>query len=160
MLSKDMDKVKERKSFLEKNFDIENLMEINIQEYGCEYDEDGEYIDFIEYLYNDFIDTLIKDYNNYLVFVFNGNWLGQNGYRFVDCKEQCFSRSYDCSQYITGSNTNGKILQLKESSHDVPLGHKTLIIGLTDREYEKLEFADFETIENFAINWENKVKEI
>lgn len=143
------------RSFLERNFIVENLKDIDIQEYGYE-----ECEIFDEDMYFDFIDSLLKDYDHYLIFVFSGNWLAQNGYKFADSKKDCFYRSYECSQRITGSNTNGKVLQLRESSHDVPMGHKTLIIGLTEKEYEKLEYADFEKIENFAIDFDNKVKNI
>ena len=44
----------------------------------------------------------------------------------------------------------GKILKIREYSHDVPTGHDTIIIGLTDTEYEKLVYSNFESVIKFA----------
>lgn len=110
--------------------------------------------DFDEWLFKDYIKSLIKDYNHYLVCAYHSNWLGQTGYKIADEIEDCFYRGYACSQYVSGSSKGGKSLLITEYSHDVPMGHSTVIIGLTDKEFEKIDYEDrwgyFENIIDFA----------
>jgi hypothetical protein len=46
---------------------------------------------------------------------------------------------------------------LSEYSHDNPMGCSLLITSLTDREYDRLYNADFETVEKFAMKQLDKV---
>lgn len=126
-------------------------------DYYCEDNTNYEYCigsDFDELMFKDYINSIIKSYNHYLVCAYHSNWLGQTGYKIADEIEDCFSRSYDCSQYVSGSSKGGKSLLITEYSHDVPMGHSTVIIGLTDKEFEKIDYedrwGDFENIINFA----------
>lgn len=133
-------------SYISKLFDINELAKTNIQDIG--YDYDGEYYD--EANYDDFIDALLKDYDNYLVVGLGMNWRGGNGYKITNNKLDCFYRNYDCSQYVTGFSRGGKTLILREHHHDVPLGYGLIVIGITDREKDKLEYLDFEKIIEYA----------
>lgn len=112
---------------------------------------DNVYFDYIDRdEIEEFIDSLLKDYNNYLVVAYNSTWRGQTGYNIVDSKNECFYRDYDVTQNVIGSSVKGKILKIREYSHDVPMGHDTIIIGLTDSEYEKLVYSNFESVIKFA----------
>lgn len=112
---------------------------------------DNVYFDYIDRdEIEEFIDSLLANYNNYLVIAYNSTWRGQTGYNIVDSKNECFYRDYDVTQNIIGSSVKGKILKIREYSHDVPTGHDTIIIGLTDTEYEKLVYSDFDSVIKFA----------
>lgn len=102
------------------------------------------------YAVKDFLENCIKTYDNYLVFAFNCRWNSTSGYMFKQDIFDCVVRDYDCSQYVWAISKNNKAMLLKEFYHDKPYGHSTVIIGLTDKEYAKLENADFFEIKNFA----------
>ena len=105
-----------------------------------------------EYMYKDFISELIKPYNHYLVCAYHCRWDGASGYKIADSLEDALSRDYDYHQYFMGGSRGGKTILLSESSHDVPMGHRVVIIGLTNKEYEKLSYwdVDFKTVFDFA----------
>lgn len=109
-----------------------------------------EYVWYDDFVLKDFMNNIIKPYDNYLVCAYNSNWLGQTGYKFAHNVVDTIARSYDVHQYVSGSSKGGKCLRINEYSHDVPMGHSTIIIGLTDKEYDKLCNADYDTIINFA----------
>lgn len=109
-----------------------------------------ECCDFDEEIFEDFIDSLIKDSNHYLLVNYGGNWRGQTGYKFTNSKIECFLRDYDCSQYVMGGTTGNKVLSIRESHHDCPMGAEMLIIALTDSEFEKLECSSFDEIIEFG----------
>lgn len=112
---------------------------------------DNVYLDYTDTdEIDEFIDNLLANYNNYLVVAYNSTWRGQTGYNIVDSKNECFYRDYDVTQNVIGSSVKGKILKIREYSHDVPTGHDTIIIGLTDSEYEKLVYSNFESVIKFA----------
>ena len=158
---------------------VENIKKEKLNEF--DYDEDMNYVlldsntiyncddyvedyDGIEYSYTDEIeidDTFSylmdsKKYNKYLVVAFNCTWNGASGYSFKDNYIDCFVRDYDSTMYVTGSSKNGKYLRLRESHHDVPCGHNTIVIGLTDNEYNKLEGKDVDYIINYGKECLNK----
>ena len=108
-----------------------------------DYTDDLEYQSFI----NDLMDY--KKYNNYLVVAYNCTWNHASGFKFVKDYKDCFYRNYDVSQYVIGSSKGGKTLELKEYHHDVPMGHKVIIVGLTDSEYYDLEDKCFDDIDNY-----------
>ena len=108
-----------------------------------DYTDDLEYQSFI----NDLMDY--KKYNNYLVVAYNCTWNHASGFKFVKDYKDCFYRNYDVSQYVIGSSKGGKTLELKEYHHDVPMGHKVIIVGLTDSEYYDLEDKNFDDIDNY-----------
>lgn len=108
-----------------------------------DYTDDLEYQSFI----NDLMDY--KKYNNYLVVAYNCTWNHASGFKFVKDYKDCFYRNYDVSQYVIGSSKGGKSLELKEYHHDVPMGHKVIIVGLTDSEYYDLKDKNFDDIDNY-----------
>lgn len=116
---------------------------------ACEY-----YYDFFDEIsYKDFIHELVKNAEHYLVYLPHSTWRGSSGCGIVNSLEDAFYRGYDCSQYIQGVSKGNKALLLRESHHDVPMGHHALIIALTEKEYNSLENADFSKMQDFALKY-------
>ena len=109
-----------------------------------------EFLDTDEREIEDFIEDILKTYNQYLVVAFNSRWTGATGYKFITDKTSAFYRNYECSQYVVNGSAKGKTLLIKEYHHDVPMGHNTIIIGLTDNEYEKISEFCIEDIIKYA----------
>ena len=135
-----------------KGYNVKDLMKIDIQEVGKEYD-----YEFDEYYFLDFMEQFLKEYDHYLVVAYSSNWRGQTGYRFTDNIIDTVYRNYDVTQNIIGGTNSRKSLLIMEYHHDVPMGHETIIIGLTDKEYEKLDYSSFEDIIDFADTQKDKV---
>lgn len=130
----------------------------NSDEYVESYDGiDYDYTD--EYEIDDVLSCLmdVKKYNRFLVVAFNCTWSGASGYSIKDNYIDCFVRNYDSTMYVVGSSKSGKYLEVRESHHDVPCGHKTIIVGLTDKEYEKLENKDVDYVINYGKDCLNKI---
>lgn len=127
-----------------------------------------ENFDNIEYDYTDEIeieDTIMqlmnyKKYNHYLVVLSNGHWTGASGYKIFDNYMECFYRDYGVNMYVKGSSRSGKYLKLREYHHDAPMGHDSIIIGLTDREYEKLDNMNIDEIIDFGEKCLEKITEV
>ena len=115
---------------------------------------EAEYYDTDMFEIKSFVNELLKNYKHYLVVALHSRWNGASGYIVADNKIDCFYRDYDCSQYVLGGSKGGKYLYIKEYHHDVPMGHNTLIMGLTDRDYVKVDNMTIEDIIKFA---ENKI---
>ncbi len=109
-----------------------------------------EYTD--EYEIDDFISGLMnyKAYDHYLVVLFGAKWNGASGYKIFNSYKECFCRDYDVSMYYKGSSSKGKVLSLKEYHHDCPMGHTSVIVGLTENEYQKLLYKDIDDIIQFG----------
>lgn len=131
--------------------------------------DSGEYVenfDNVEYDYtdeieiDDYLTSLMncKQYNHYLVVLFNARWTNASGYKFFDNYTECFYRDYDNTMYVKGSSRSGKYLKLKEYHHDKPMGHDSIIIGLTDTEYEKLQDKNIDDIINYGYECLGKVE--
>lgn len=130
--------------------DAEELADRGEIEYN---DIDYEWADFDEIQYKDYIHELVKKANHYLVYLPNSTWNGASGCGIVDSLEDAFYRDYDCLQYVKGVSKGNKAVLLQEYHHDKPMGHHVIIIALTDKEYNKLEDADFKTLEDFALQY-------
>ena len=117
-----------------------------------------EYTDEVEIDY--FFHQLMnyKKYNHYLVVLFNSRWNGASAYKIFNNYMDCFYRDYDNTMYVKGSSRGGKYLKLREYHHDNPMGHDSIIIGLTDREYEKIDNMNIDQIIDFAKKSLLKVK--
>ena len=102
------------------------------------------------YAVREFLENCLKTYDNYLVFAFDCTWNGSNGYTFEQDILECVVRDYDVTQFIHSISKGNKAILLREFHHDKPYGHNTIIIGLTDKEYETLVNKDFSEIEKFA----------
>lgn len=105
-----------------------------------------------ECMYDDLISSLIKPYDHYLVCAYGCRWDGASGYKIADSLEDALCRDYDYHQYFNGGSRGGKSMMLCEYSHDVPMGHRVMVIGLTNKEYERLSYwdIDFKTVFDFA----------
>lgn len=111
--------------------------------YEYDYFDETEYVEYVGSLMD------VEKYNHYLVFAYNCRWNGASGYSIVDDYEDCFCRNYDTSMYYQDGSSSGKWMCIKEYSHDVPMGSDTYIIGLTDKEYERLNDCNFGKIQEF-----------
>lgn len=127
-----------------------------------------ENFDNIEYDYTDEVEieeTIMQlmnynKYNHYLVVLFNSTWNNASGYKFFDKYDECFYRDYDNSMYVIGSSRSGKYLELREYHHDKPMGHNSIIIGLTDTEFEKLDKKGIQEIIDFGTECLGKIDRI
>lgn len=135
-----------------KGYNVNDLREIDIQEVGNEYDYEFNEDEFL-----DFMEQFLKEYDHYLVVAYSSNWRGQTGYKFTDNIIDTVYRKYDVTQNIIGGTNSRKSLLIKEYHHDVPMGHETIIIGLTEKEYEKLDYSSFEDIIEFADTKRDKI---
>lgn len=99
-----------------------------------------------EYIFS----QLIRSAEHYLVFAANCRWDGSSGYLFANNMDEVVRRDYDCVIQPSWVSRGGKLLCCRESSHDVPQGGNTYVIALTDREYQRLLDASFETVETFV----------
>ena len=121
---------------------------------GCEFNED-------EFDY--FASQVIRPSDHYLVYAKGARWTGADGYKFADSFRDAVSRSYDCTQYITGVSKRGKALRISESHHDVPQGHTTYIVALTDQEYRRFSSlsgqAVFDILRKFCESFDYGDKE-
>lgn len=100
----------------------------------------------------------IRPSNHYLVFAYGVRWNGASGYKFANSLVNAIYRSYESSIYPVSASRNGKTLVCKEYSHDVPMGSRTVIIALTDTEYERLKNSDFNAIQRFTEDCVNRIK--
>ena len=135
-----------------KGYNVKDLMKIDIQEVG-----NYEGYEFSEDEFLDFMEQFLKEYDHYLVVAYSSNWRGQTGYKFTDNIIDTVYRKYDVTQNIIGGTNSRKSLLIKEYHHDVPMGHETIIIGLTEKEYEKLDYSSFEDIIEFADTKRDKI---
>jgi len=123
-------------------------IDINAIRWGeCFFDDD---------MLNEILQDCIGNYPHYLVFAENCTWDGRSGYRFFKDVTETLARSYEINFCIDYTNSKDVIIGI-ESSHDCPMGHYTYIIGLTEKQYEKLYYSNFEKISNFI---DQKVKKI
>ncbi len=97
------------------------------------------------------LSCFIKEAPHYLVFACNCRWDGTSGYKFVHDVGGLISRGYDVSIYPRTGSAGGKVLICTESSHDVPTGATTIMIALTENEYERLSGSCFMAVRDFAI---------
>ena len=98
----------------------------------------------------EFKEDIIKDADHYLCFARGCRWNGASGYKLAKSFEDALSRDYDISLTISRISKGKKALSLVESSHDVPTGSTTVIVALTEKEYNRLQNASFDSVEKFA----------
>ena len=91
-----------------------------------------------------------RTYPHYLVFASGCRWNGASGYKFCENLLDIVSRPYDICFYIDLSDTEEGKFKARESSHDVPMGSTTYVIGLSEKEYEELRESNFEAVEAFV----------
>ena len=148
----DLNKVNaENRIKAKEELDIEtNIVRLNMEDinefdlYNGVDDNSGELDTYI--LESLLIDHIGK-FPHYLVFAKGCKWNGASGYKFCTNIIDTVARNYDITLVL--DKTYDKGIKCIESSHDVPTGSPTYIIGLTEADYEKLEDADFSEIEKF-----------
>ena len=131
------------------DFDLEedDTESIVVADYDC-FDDFSE----VEYDYTDHImwkdlkNEIFKNkYDHYLEYTTCGNWQRQAGYRFRTLTN-ALEYSDECTMHYLSRSTSYKYFNFFRSSHDVPTGANHYYIGLTDREYNQLDNADFDTV--------------
>jgi len=103
------------------------------------------------------VENYLKNSDRYLVFARNCTWDGRSGYKFSNDIYDTVYRSYECFISPWERSKGKKTLVCKEYHHDVPMGHTSIIVALTDKEYEELSRSNFETIQRFAEEMEKAV---
>lgn len=109
--------------------------------YMCKTLDNIEFDFYDEDLVDDYIEDLMshKKYHHYLVALFSAKWNGASGVKIFNDYKECFYRDYECSMYVDKKSSHKKWVKLREYHHDKPLGHNSIIIGLTDNEYKKMK---------------------
>ena len=108
---------------------------------------DWDSCEFDEYDLEDIMEGYIGKYPHYLVFASGCKWNGASGYKLCDNILQTVYRNYEIS--LSFVEKGKRKTEFIESSHDVPTGSTTYIVGLTEKEYNKLVDAEFEEVERF-----------
>lgn len=125
------------------------LSEEEIEKYDLYDAVDNDSWEFNNNLLEDILITSIGKYPHYLVFASGCRWNGASGYKFCDKITDTIYRDYDITLELE-EKLEGRAIKCRESSHDVPMGNPTYIIGLSNKEYDRLEEASFEEVEKFA----------
>lgn len=124
--------------------DGQSIYEWNLEDYII-----WESADFDDLECQDLLESWVGRHHHYLVFASGCRWNGASGYTICDNVLDTIRRNYDVT-ICYRKHSEGRALICDESSHDVPTGSTTVIVGLTDDEYEKLEDAEFSEVEAFA----------
>lgn len=132
---------------------LDEALEMEEKKYIEYSDINYEWSDWDDLAYKDFIAQLVKNSNHYMVYLPHSTWRGATGCGFTDDLKDAFYRGYDCSQYVKAVTKGNKACLLRESHHDVPMGHYVVIIALTDKEYEHYNNSSFEECIKFAENY-------
>ena len=116
----------------------------------------AEYTD--TYFNDEEFDYVMKDIiklSSYGYLVINSccDWLHRTGYQTADTIKEAFERCYDVTQEIIAATSGGKMLKIRESSHDVPTGASTYVIALNKKERELVDKGNFD----FAYVYINKM---
>lgn len=104
---------------------------------------------------NDELEELLISYlgnhPHYLVFASGCRWNGASGYKFCENIIDTVARNYDVTldlqEYI-----DDRAIKCREASHDVPMGSTTIIVGISEEEYDDLSEKEFKDVEDFAMN--------
>ena len=118
------------------NMSLVDINNYKIPEEAIDYDSG----DFDECMLESLLDEIVGKYPHYLVIALGCKWNGAIGYKFCNNVIETVTRYYDISLSVEKEG-NGAILCL-ESSHDVPTGSTTYIVGLEEDEYEDLDVDD------------------
>ena len=112
---------------------LEQIKNADIPEEAIDWESGGFDREELNYILTDKIGRL----PHYLVIACSCRWNGASGYMFTDEITKTCERSYDISLDLVEEGKNA--IKCRESSHDVPMGGTTYIIGLTEEEFELLE---------------------
>jgi len=92
----------------------------------------------------------LAEAEHYLVFARGCRWNGASRYKFARDYNEVIERGYEFSLYPISHTEDYSVLVCKEHSHDVPMGSTTIIVALTDDDFEKLSGSSFESVQKFA----------
>lgn len=99
---------------------------------------------FIEDELEGILTDKIGKHPHYLVIACGCRWNGASGWMFTDSIVKTCERSYEISLDLQEEGVNA--IKCRESSHDVPTGSRTFIIGLSDVEYKILKNKDLDKL--------------
>lgn len=99
-------------------------------------------------------DVIKPSDHGYLVVNESCNWRNRTGYMVADSFRDALHRSYDVTQEFVAVSSGGKILKLRESSHDVPMGASEYIIALSKHERELADNLCYSFAHNIIDNFE------
>lgn len=95
---------------------------------------------------------MIGNYPYYLVYMCNCTWNHGSRYMFTKSILKTVARDYDISLCLEKEH-QGKAIVCIESSHDVPTGSRTIIIGISNKQHTELSNASEDYVEKFAISF-------
>ena len=119
---------------------LEEIKNADIPEEAIDWESGGFDREELNYILTDKIGRL----PHYLVIACGCRWNGASGYMFTDEITKTCERSYDISLDLVEEGRNA--IKCRESSHDVPMGGTTYIIGLTEEEFELLEDKELDKL--------------
>jgi len=119
--------------------DLATAEEISLSDHIGFIDYDTQRFD--EFELDSLLSGILEPSNYYLVYASGMTWDGSDGYKTFDKYQTAdmFRREYEVAIYPEECAADGKVLLCKEFSHDAPTGSSTVIIGLTEDEYDKIE---------------------
>ena len=123
---------------------LEQIKNADIPEEAIDWESGGFDREELNYILTDKIGRL----PHYLVIACSCRWNGASGYMFTDEIAKTCERSYDVSLDLVEEGRNA--IKCRESSHDVPMGGTTYIIGLTEEEFELLEEKELDKLIEIA----------
>ena len=123
---------------------LEQIKNADIPEEAIDWESGGFDREELNYILTDKIGRL----PHYLVIACGCRWNGASGYMFTDEIAKTCERSYDVSLDLVEEGRNA--IKCRESSHDVPMGGTTYIIGLTEEEFELLEEKELDKLIKIA----------
>lgn len=94
------------------------------------------------------LEHFLGNYPHYIVIATHCKWNGASGWMFTDSLIKTVSRNYDISLIIEENGHDA--IKCKESSHDVPMGSTTYIVGLSNDDFDKLEDAELDELIKYA----------
>ena len=126
------------------NMSLVDIERYKIPEKAINYDS----FDFDECMLESLLEEIIGKYPHYLVIALGCKWNGASGYKFCDDILKTCERSYEIS--LTFEEEGKDAVKCRESSHDVPMGGTTYIVGLTEEEFELLEEKELDKLIEIA----------
>ena len=94
------------------------------------------------------LEHFLGNYPHYLVIAIHCKWNGASGWMFTNSRIKTVSRDYDISLIIEENGQDA--IKCRESSHDVPMGSTTYIVGLSNDDFDKLEDAELDELIKYA----------
>lgn len=123
---------------------LEEIRNADISEDAIDW-QSGEFDrDELNYILTD----KIGKFPHYLVIACNCKWNGASGYMITDEITKTCERSYDISLDLQEEGRNA--IKCRESSHDVPTGSTTYIVGISNKDFNKLEGVDLNDLIKYA----------